>query len=103
MNDDRGMMKYQPYQSLTAQGTALARIRKEKAKVDRHVLYPDKIEEIDKILANYGGETVRLIYWRAGFFHEICGKIQKIDPQNRCIYICGLRVSFSEIQDLSVE
>ena len=38
MSEDRGMMKYMPYQSLTAQGTALRKMLYEKGKTEKQLL-----------------------------------------------------------------
>lgn len=99
-NEERGMVKYAPYQSLVEHGKALAKMRQEKQKASRRVLLESEAEKINDILTHYHGESVVLAYWRNGFVYEETGVLQQIDAVNRRIQINGIFVSFREFQSL---
>ena len=99
-NEERGMMKYAPYQSLVEHGKALAKLRQEKQRTVKRILLEDEVEEINEILVHYQGEPVCLVYFRNGLLHEESGTIQRIDAQNRRVQINDAFVSFSEFQSL---
>ena len=99
-NEERGMLKYAPYQSLVEHGKALAKMRQEKQKTSRRILFESEAEEINDILTHYDGETVVLAYWRNGFVYEETGTLQQIDAINRRVQINGIFVSFREFQSL---
>lgn len=97
---ERGMVKYAPYQSLTAQATALAKMRRQKQYVEKPLLSHDKAEEINQALVNYSGGDIVLVYWRAGEIRRIEGVIRKIDTTFHQIYIEDMRVSLFDIVDV---
>ena len=97
---ERGMVKYAPYQSLTAQAEALARMREEKHYIEKPLISYDKAEEINRTLTEYDGEEITLVYWKAGRIERICGQIRKIDPIFHAIYIDDLRLSLPSIIDI---
>lgn len=97
---ERGMVKYAPFQSLTAQATALAKMRRQRQYVAKPLLSRDKAEEINRALTNYGGENITLIYWRSGEFHRLSGTIRKIDATFHQIYIEDMRISLFDVVDV---
>ena len=99
-NEERGMMKYAPYQSLVEQGKALAKMRHEKERTPKRVLLEDEASEINEILIHYHNEPVCLVFYRDGFLHTESGTIERIDAQNRRVQINGVLVSFREFQSL---
>ena len=97
---ERGMVKYAPYQSLTAQGEALARMREEKRYVEKPLISYDKAEEINRALVEYDGGDIEIVYWRSGRIERIRGPIRKIDTTFHAIYIDDIRLSLSSIIDV---
>ena len=100
MSDERGMMKYMPYQSLTEQSVALRRMQYEKGKTEKPPMFNEKAEEINEILVNYHGQTVSLTYHRRGYPHTIVGTISKIYPMEKCLVINYENIPFKEIVNL---
>lgn len=101
MNDnERGMVKYAPYQSLVEQGTYLRRMRAEKQRVEKKILFPDEAEEINEILMEYQGGDIELSWWKNGKIYTYCGKILKIDPQNKTLHLADGIVELSSLQSL---
>ena len=94
------MVKYAPYQSLTAQADVLARMRTEKRYIEKPLISYDKAEEINRTLIEYNGEEITLVYWTAGRIERIRGRIRKIDPVFHSIYIDELRLSLPSIIDI---
>ena len=97
---ERGMVKYAPFQSLTAQASALAKMRRQKQYVEKPLLSRDKAEEINQALTNYDGGTIALVYWKAGEFHRLSGSIRKIDTTFHQIYIEDMRISLFDVIDV---
>ena len=97
---DRGMMKWAPYQSLIEQSTYLAEMRRERQKVPKPLISSDRAEEINEILCTYEGETILVKVWENGFLSDLEGIISKIDPFNRQIEVAEKRISFSSIINL---
>ncbi len=97
---ERGMVKYAPYQSLTAQAEALAKMRMEKRRVDKPLISYDKAEEINRALVEYEGGDITLVYWKAGSIERVRGRIRKIDPVFHTIYIGEIALSLPSIIDV---
>ncbi|MBQ7250530.1 MAG: YolD-like family protein [Bacilli bacterium] len=97
---ERGMVKYAPYQSLTAQADALRRMREQKRYIDKPLISYDKAEEINRALTEYDGGEITLVYWQSGRIERIHGHIRKIDPVFHLIYIDEARLSLPSIIDV---
>ena len=68
---DRGMIKWQPFDSLLSTKKVAKEIINEKSKVAMPTLSEDQLLNIEeKVLeAYYNGETVRLVYYRKGTYY----------------------------------
>ncbi|MCQ2742954.1 MAG: YolD-like family protein [Bacilli bacterium] len=100
MNNDRGMAKWMPYKSLVDQTSSLARMRYKKNKIEKPRISNDKAEEMDEILRDYSGETVKAKYWEDGYIYEIEGPILKIDVFERVLRFIGKNVPLKNLVDL---
>ena len=100
MNGERGMMKYQPYQSLVEQSAILARMRYEKGKIPKPLISADRSEEINEILVHYQREPVDAEYFEDGYRHRIQGVIHRIDSLWKFLIIEGKRIPFSMLLNL---
>ena len=98
--NDRGMVRYAPYQSLVEQSLYLAKMRQNRAKTEKKSLFCDEMEEINEILVHYQGEPVLLVYWRDGYERQEQGTIQKIDPYRQALCINDTWVAFRCIVSL---
>ncbi len=101
MNEDRGMMKWAPYQSLVDQATSLAFMRRKKNRVERPLVANDQAEEINEILIHYAHENVRARYWEDGYLYDVDGKISKIDAIYRFLVLEGKKILFKNLIRLS--
>ncbi len=97
---ERGMVKYAPYQSLTAQAEVMAKMRDKKRYIEKPLISYDKAEEINRALTEYDGGDITLVYWVAGRIERIQGTIRKIDPIFHAIYIDEIRLSLPSIIDI---
>ena len=101
MNDqDRGMMKWLPYQSLTEQATILARMRYEKNKIPRPHISSDRAKEINEILVSYHGEPLLAKYYEDGYLHRLQGIITRIDALAKFLLFGDKRIEFKNLIDL---
>ena len=99
-HEDRGMVKYAPYQSLVEQASSLARMRSARTRVERKVLSDDEQERINEILSNYEGEELILSYWANGRVYQEEGILLGIDVYRRTLHINEVRVPLDDIQSL---
>ncbi|MBP5217289.1 MAG: YolD-like family protein [Bacilli bacterium] len=101
MNEDRGMMKWAPYQSLVEQATSLALMRRKKQKVERPLVASDQAEEINEILVHYAKEEVAARYWEDGCLYDVSGIISKIDAVYHFLVLNGKKILFRDLIRLS--
>ena len=82
---DRGMIKWQPFDSLLSTKKVAKEIINEKSKVAMPTLSEDQLLNIEeKVLeAYYNGETVRLVYYRKGTYYTKTSLIKYIDEYKK--------------------
>ena len=82
---DRGMIKWQPFDSLLSTKKVAKEIINEKSKVAMPTLSEDQLLNIEeKVLeAYYNGETVRLVYYRKGTYYTKVSLIKYIDKYKK--------------------
>lgn len=82
---DRGMIKWQPFDSLLSTKKVAKEIISEKSKVAMPTLSEDQLLNIEeKVLeAYYNGETVRLVYYRKGTYYTKTSLIKYIDKHKK--------------------
>ena len=86
---DRGMVKWQPFDSLLSSKKVAREIIQEKNKVAMPTLSEDQLLNIEeKVLeAYYNGETVRLVYYRNGSYYTKISLIKYIDKYKKQLYL----------------
>ena len=97
MNEDRGMMKWAPFQSLVEQATSLAMMRRTKSKIEKPLVSNDQAEEINERRVYHNQQAVRAQYWEDGYLYEKEGIISKIDGIFRFLILEGKKISFSNL------
>jgi hypothetical protein len=97
---ERGMMKWAPYKSLNEQETYLAKMQREKRRIEQPRLSSDKEEALDALLRNYAGQEVRVTYFAASALHQESGRIAKIDIFYKSLEIGGITIPFSSLVDI---
>ena len=85
---DRGMVKWEPFRSITEQWTGLHNVMEDLNKIDKPVLSDDQLEEINQVLAEalQNKREVYLTYFKNGqCITETC-KIHMINLHNKNLY-----------------
>ena len=103
MNEDRGMMKWAPYQSLVDQATSLALMRKRKNRIPKPSISSDQAAEINEILVNYQGESVSATYWFDGSLFEAHGTIRRIDTLFAYLLLEDTKIEFRNLIRLRID
>ena len=99
-NFDRGIIKWQPFESLTSSKQIMQSLIHEKSKIMKPILSEEEISEIEQNIvdAYYSGENITIFYYKNGFIHNIKGKIIKIDHIYKMIYLNNnLNLFFKQI------
>lgn len=99
--EDRGMMKYAPYQSLVEQAKYLAAMRERRSRIPRPLISSDRAEEMNRILVQYQkDDPVKAEYWENGRLYWVRGPIEKIDTNSHLLLIEGVRIPLRDLIDL---
>ena len=97
--EDRGMIKWQPFNSVTPSSTVIKSLILEKSKIPKPILSDEEKKEIEEkiIEAFYCGTDVTLHYYKNGYIKTITGKIKKIDHISKTIYLNNTIFLFNQI------
>lgn len=89
MNSDRGMIKWQPFNSVINNKTMLNSILKEKRKIKKPELSDDEIEKLeDKLIVSYYTHiSISITYYQDGYLLKTTSKIIKIDQIYKKVYL----------------
>lgn len=98
--EDRGMMKYAPYQSLVEQSASLRKLRYNKNKKEKPVISNERAEEINTVLSSYNNEEVIIRFFEDGYLYYIEGKIEKIEPMYRFLKINDKKIEFKNLIEI---
>lgn len=98
--NDRGMMKWAPYQSLVEQSSILSKMLYEKGKRPKPHISSDRAEEINNVLVNYHQEEVRARYWEDGYLYVLVSNITKIDVMAKVLLLGDKTIPFSCLIEL---
>lgn len=87
--NDRGMVKWAPFNSVINGKEVLEEIKFEKSKVTKPILSEEQIRELEeKIIETYSGNILISIYfYKNGCIDILSGRITKLDPVNKIIII----------------
>ena len=77
---DRGIKKWAPYKTLEEQDFTLSKHKEKEEKIEKPTISAEFAEEINEILVNYSGETLRIKYFKNGKILEVVSKLKRIDP-----------------------
>lgn len=96
---DRGIIKWQPFNSVISSQKIMENLRKEKEKVEKPILSDEEIKEIEEkiIEAYYSQELVILKFYKDGYINSLRGKIKKIDQITKMIYFNDTKIFFKQI------
>ncbi len=86
---DRGIIKWRPFDSVYSSKSIIKEIMSEKNKVDFPILSEDQLNYIEEqIIFAYNSKLIiKLQYYFNGYIFNITGTIDKIDKNNKKIFI----------------
>jgi hypothetical protein len=90
MNDiKRGMIKWQPFNSVINSKETLRTVLYEKEKVEAPILSDEDEEKIEQdiTLSYYTNNLIEITYFKDGYFYKIKVQIKKIDKIYKRIYL----------------
>lgn len=98
---ERGMKKWAPYKTLTEQYSCLAKLRKDKEKIEKPLISNERAQEINEILTSYQGEQLKIKFYKRGEIFEIISVILKIDIINKVLKLPEkIRISLKDLINL---
>lgn len=97
--NDRGMIKWQPFNSVISGKTIIESIQKEKSKLKKPIMSEEEINYLEKniIDAYFMKENVNITYFQDGEILQVNGKIKKIDQIYKLVYLDYKKLLFSQI------
>ena len=99
-NFDRGIIKWQPFESLTPSKKIIQSLVLEKSKITKPILSEEELATIENTIidAYYCKEIIEISYFKNGFIQKTTSKIQKIDHIYKMVYLTNnLKLLFSQI------
>ena len=99
MNNDRGMIKWAPFNSVVNSKKIINELTMERKKVRMPELSSEDEETIENEIINayYTKSSVNILYYENGFLLNIISKIKKIDHIYKMIYLDNKRLLFKQI------
>lgn len=96
----RGMKQFLPYRSLPEQEGELTRLFYDYHKQEKPLLSPDQVEEINRFLQEYRGETVSLTYFDDGYIYQVETKIKSLDLIGRKLVLPNMTIDFTDLLEI---
>lgn len=88
---DRGIKKWAPYKTLETQDFELKTHKEKEEKIEKPTISAEFAEEINEILVNYSGETLKIKYFKNGKILEVIEKVKRIDPIEKKLVLFSKR------------
>lgn len=103
--NDRGMIKWQPFNSVINNKTILNSILKEKAKVKKPIISEEEIDELEHKLieAYYMKSKIDITYYKNETLLHVKGTIKKIDQVYKMIYLENTKLLFNQIITIELD
>ncbi|MBQ6840631.1 MAG: YolD-like family protein [Bacilli bacterium] len=96
---DRGMIKWQPFDSVVSGKQVVRDVLKKKNEIKMPALSEEQRNSIEEklILSFYENEKITLDYYYQGKLLKLCDNIKKIDSTYRKIYFSNKTLLFDQI------
>ena len=97
----RGMMKWQPFKSLTGQYKVLEEHKREREKVQKPELSDDEIEDINNLLVSLSkGDSVDVTYFDDGSILHFIDSFVRCDTIERKVMLRRKNIGFDVLLNL---
>ena len=102
MRLDRGIIKWQPFESLASSNETINKILKEKNKVEKPILFEEQLVSISNSLmdALESDYPIKIKYYKSGNILFEKGKIKLIDTNYKKIILNNKTIYFSQILEI---
>ena len=98
---DRGMKKWVPYKSLIEQEVFINKMRVNKSKIEKPILFEEEMEKINYYLTQKRCETLIFSFYEDGFIYKIETKIKTIDLSIKTIvFENNLKINLYDLVDV---
>ena len=98
---DRGMKKWVPYKSLIDQEVFINKMRVNKSKIEKPILFEEEMEKINYYLTQKRCETLIFSFYEDGFIYKIETKIKTIDLSTKTIvFENNLKINLYDLVDV---
>lgn len=100
---DRGMIKWEPFNSVIPSSKVINKVIKEKNKIEKPVLSEEQLKTIEqKLIDSYNSnEKISVSYFQNGYIFNEKGTIKKIDYINKKVYLDYKYIYFSQITNIN--
>lgn len=97
--NDRGMIKWQPFNSVISNKTILNSLIKEQERIEKPEMSEEEIITLEKQLidAFYMQEKLDITYYKNGYLIHIISYIKKIDQVYKIVYLENINLLFNQI------
>lgn len=104
MKNDRGMIKWAPFNSVINNKYIINSLIKEKSRISQPILSNEEMLEIEEKIINayYSKSYVTITYYQNGYLENIAGKIKKIDKIYKIIYLEKTSLFFKQIMNIKL-
>lgn len=99
LNQDRGIIKWTPFESVAPSKSMVKDILNEKSKISIPILSEEQIKSLENslIIAYHEQTTIEVNYYKSGSIKKIISNIKKIDPTSHKIYFNNTTLIFEQI------
>lgn len=102
---DRGIMKWQPFDALAGYHELIKEMLYIKHKKEKPVLFEDKLEEINRLMAVAIKEkaAIKVAYFKDGYLWYQTGEIVKIDLTHAVLTLSShIKIDLADIVDVEM-
>ncbi|WP_025725233.1 YolD-like family protein [Acholeplasma granularum] len=105
MYNDRGIIKWAPFDALNGFHEAISNYKYQKNKIEKPILLEDKLEQMDMILKDAVLEykEIEIKYYEDGYIKNIFGFIRKLDIIYKNIILDnGIKILLENITNIEL-
>lgn len=102
LNDERGIIKWRPFDSVISGNKVVKELLKERSKIKRPILSEEQENNLEQklVIAFYTNSEVKVAYFNNGKINNFQDQIKKIDSIYHKIYFCHHTLLFEQIIEI---